>query len=292
MIPSAPVLYCRCAYAEVVPADVRDAVLAALARSGADLAAVADLCELAARHDEGLARLAQSPGLTVIACHPRAVRWLFDAAGSPLRPDATILDMRSLTADAILSQLAAHLDGPVFDGRHATAAAPNSNAPLAESRLNAAGAETRRAMNEDAPAAAPLPAFPAKPPGGWIPWFPVLDYDRCTGCGQCVEFCLFGVYKASDPARAGKPRVVQPAKCKTNCPACARVCPASAIIFPKYADGPISGEDGVLSAPGEAAAQADLAALGGPDAFEALRRRAAKARAAAEAKRAGGHPAP
>ena len=30
--------------------------------------------------------------------------------------------------------------------------------------------------------------------GGWKPWFPVIDYDRCTNCMQCLSFCLFGVY--------------------------------------------------------------------------------------------------
>ena len=28
---------------------------------------------------------------------------------------------------------------------------------------------------------------------GWKPWFPVIDYDRCTNCMQCLSFCLFGV---------------------------------------------------------------------------------------------------
>ncbi|HEX8311367.1 MAG TPA: ferredoxin family protein, partial [Chthoniobacteraceae bacterium] len=30
--------------------------------------------------------------------------------------------------------------------------------------------------------------------GQWKPWFPVIDYDRCTNCMQCLSFCLFGVY--------------------------------------------------------------------------------------------------
>ncbi|HRQ88427.1 MAG TPA: ferredoxin family protein, partial [Bacteroidia bacterium] len=31
-------------------------------------------------------------------------------------------------------------------------------------------------------------------PGAWKPWFPVIDYDRCTNCMQCLSFCLFDVY--------------------------------------------------------------------------------------------------
>jgi Pyruvate/2-oxoacid:ferredoxin oxidoreductase delta subunit len=75
--------------------------------------------------------------------------------------------------------------------------------------------------------------------GNWTPWFPVIDYERCVNCKQCLNFCLFGVYGLSDE---GKVEVVKAANCKTNCPACARVCPESAIIFPKYADSPINGD--------------------------------------------------
>lgn len=76
--------------------------------------------------------------------------------------------------------------------------------------------------------------------GDWMPWFPVIDYGRCVDCKQCLNFCLFGVYTldADD-----KVRVDKPANCKTNCPACARVCPHAAIIFPKYADSPINGDE-------------------------------------------------
>ena len=34
--------------------------------------------------------------------------------------------------------------------------------------------------------------------GNWKPWFPVIDYDRCTNCMQCLSFCLFDVYGVDD----------------------------------------------------------------------------------------------
>jgi len=71
------ILYCRCAHADALPADVKEAVLAGLAESGAALEAVADLCELAARQDPALRRLAGAEGLQIVACHPRAVKGLF-----------------------------------------------------------------------------------------------------------------------------------------------------------------------------------------------------------------------
>lgn len=71
-------------------------------------------------------------------------------------------------------------------------------------------------------------------------WFPVIDETRCTNCGQCFEFCLFGVYGKD---AGGKVRVVNPYSCKNNCPACARICPAAAIIFPKVGESPINGAE-------------------------------------------------
>lgn len=60
-------------------------------------------------------------------------------------------------------------------------------------------------------------------------WYPVIDKSRCTLCGQCARFCVFGVYKYNKKSL----EVVNPLSCKNNCPACGRTCPASAIIFPR-----------------------------------------------------------
>ena len=75
--------------------------------------------------------------------------------------------------------------------------------------------------------------------GDWKPWFPVIDYDRCTNCMQCLSFCLFGVYGVDG---GQKIQVQNNDNCKTNCPACSRVCPEAAIMFPKYKAGPINGD--------------------------------------------------
>ncbi|TDO03124.1 ATP-binding protein [Sunxiuqinia elliptica] len=71
-------------------------------------------------------------------------------------------------------------------------------------------------------------------------WFPVIDESRCTLCGQCARFCLFGVYSYNRKSL----KVINPLACKNNCPACGRTCPASAIIFPRLAEKtPLAGAE-------------------------------------------------
>ncbi|MFO0817752.1 MAG: ferredoxin family protein [Pirellulales bacterium] len=75
-------------------------------------------------------------------------------------------------------------------------------------------------------------------------WYPVIDYSRCTNCMECIDFCLFGVYGVD---RAETILVEQPDNCRKGCPACSRVCPENAIIFPQHKTPAIAG------APAEAA---------------------------------------
>ena len=100
------VLYCHCAYANVVPPAVKQEVLDGLVASGTAFEAVPDLCEMSARKDPALARLAQAPRLVIAACYPRAVKWLFHAAGTPLaEPGAVVVNMREGTGAEALAQV-------------------------------------------------------------------------------------------------------------------------------------------------------------------------------------------
>lgn len=146
--------------------------------SAEEVVCIPDLCQASAAKDPSLAGEFRE----VHACHPRAVRALFDFAGHPLAPETEVVNHRK-----------------------------------------------------------PLPASPSSDlPLGEAAWYPVIEYDRCTSCGQCHEFCLFGVYEKTEEGRVV---VSRPENCKNNCPACARICPETAIIFPKVGESPINGAD-------------------------------------------------
>ena len=101
------VLYCHCAYAQVIPPQVKADVLQKLADSGASFEAVADLCEMSARKDPALERLASPDGeLRIAACYDRAVKWLFSAAEVPLPDEGVrVCNMRVDSADEVVSAL-------------------------------------------------------------------------------------------------------------------------------------------------------------------------------------------
>jgi hypothetical protein len=111
--PAPRLLYCHCQYAQVVPREVKEAVLRRLCESGVAFEAVADLCEMAARRDPALARLAADGKVKIAACFPRAVKGLFHQADADLAPDRTeVLNMRTQTADDVCAGLFAPAVNP------------------------------------------------------------------------------------------------------------------------------------------------------------------------------------
>jgi len=227
---SSHVVFCSCAYFDVIPKALKERVFGALQQAGAEVEAVADLCGLAAARDERLQRWAGTDSLSIVACYPRAIRWLFEAAGTPLDMQKLhLLNMRTQSPEEILAALLG--DSVPQDG--STAALPEKQ-------------------------------------DGWVPWFPVIDYDRCKNCKQCMNFCLFGVYGLSDE---GQVQVQNPSGCKTNCPACARMCPAQAIVFPKYADAPINGDEVTESDDAPAQPAPDLKAMLQGNVYDRIRQR-------------------
>ena len=109
----------------------------------------------------------------------------------------------------------------------------------------------------------------------WKPWFPVIDYDRCTNCMQCLTFCLFDVYGVDAEQKI---TVQNQDNCKTDCPACSRVCPEVAILFPKYGKGPINGDVVREQDIQREAMKVDISTLLGGDLYGSLRTRQREAR--------------
>jgi Pyruvate/2-oxoacid:ferredoxin oxidoreductase delta subunit len=238
------VLICACRRARVYPDASLDALVEALKSAGVNFEIVPDLCEMAGRADARLAGWAKD-GVTVVACHPRAVRWLFDAAGAPLLSSVALRNFRSEPVSAISLAI-----------------------------RDWASLKTGSVQSQVDGAASVIATRPGREPApDWPGWFPVIDHERCTQCMQCLSFCLFGVYEVDDQSR---PRVVNPDQCKPNCPACARVCPQGAILFPKHPAASISGGESAAS-PG-VTPKVDISALLGGNVHDLLRERNARAR--------------
>ncbi|MEZ5384682.1 MAG: hypothetical protein R3F13_04125 [Prosthecobacter sp.] len=107
-MPDTPtILYCRCAYAQVVPTGVKNEVLQKLCDSSASFETVADLCEMAAHRDPRLQAIASCGKLRIAACYPRAVKGLFEQAGSPLPDGVEVLNMRTQSSDEVTDALLA-----------------------------------------------------------------------------------------------------------------------------------------------------------------------------------------
>lgn len=106
---SVRILYCNCTYAKVVPPETKQEVLRRLGDSGVAFDAVADLCDMSARKDPALKKLAEGGAVRIVACYPRAVRWLFHAAGAPLPKEGVeVLNMRTDKAEDMIRKLEAH----------------------------------------------------------------------------------------------------------------------------------------------------------------------------------------
>ena len=104
-MPGSRILYCHCAYAKVIPPEVKTEVLTRLAATSAEWDSVPDLCEMAARRDAHVAELITGGPLRIAACYPRVVRGLFQQAGAPLPAETEILNMRTETPEQILQGL-------------------------------------------------------------------------------------------------------------------------------------------------------------------------------------------
>lgn len=228
------IIFCNC-QGKIIEDSKKDKIESTLANSGVQYTKLTDLCSLCATQKEEAQKLFNIEDETlVIACYPRAVSRLLDYACVEWKPEQLfVVNMRETSMQEIKPQISSF---PVGDASHIVS----------------------QEIEGD---------------GDWPSWYPVIDYSRCSSCGQCADFCLFGVYSKSD----GKVTVVNPKGCKNNCPACARICPQTAIIFAKYElGGAIAGSDSIDEMAEQQRQLQDVDTILGSDIYKALELRKMK----------------
>lgn len=192
---------CACASRKFIDKENVARLVVAARKAGIEVEIVSDLCEMCEEKNDAVHEVAKT---TIVACYPRAVKSLMAYVGED---DCQSLDLRSNGVNRILQELTGNEQ-------------PEIATDLTE--------EEMQVLNQ-------IDSFDKKL--GCDAWYPTIDKDVCAECGKCFEFCPFGVYEMVED----RIRVMHPHNCKNNCPACARMCPASAIIFPKYDRSPING---------------------------------------------------
>ena len=228
------VLFCHCQGGTVNP-EISGQVRSTLEQLNADSIVVTDLCGLAAVNPANInGILSACSDFLVIGCYPRTMSLLLKQVAGTNINQLSISYLNLLNIE------------------------PEELVDQLKRYANGNGTPSIREISEDS---------------GWPSWYPVIDYERCTACGQCADFCLFGVYDKTPE----KVTVVYPQGCKNQCPACARICPATAIIFPKYKQGgAIGGSDDIDETAEQKRQAQDIETILGNDIYLALQKRKAK----------------
>jgi NAD-dependent dihydropyrimidine dehydrogenase PreA subunit len=230
------IVFCNCGSERIKPERLQ-AIKKNLIDSHADLVIISDLCGVSVLNQEKLKSVfSVNYEYIIIGCHLRAIQLLLEKAGIKSEDySCKFINFFESDNEAIIAETS------LFGKRN-----------ISTQKMEI----TEIGSNEGQPS-----------------WFPLIDYSRCTVCGQCADFCLFGVYEKSE----GKVNVINPQECKVNCPACARICPQTAIIFPKYKPGGAIGGSDVIDEISEQKRQAeDIKTILNGDIYGALEQRKQK----------------
>ena len=237
---------------------------ALLLEPGVDFAVTPHVYDLA-RGDTGLLYLESVKGPLVLLSwlYPRAAHWILDRNGIQGRLGATLL--KSVGEEEDEDTIG---EEPEADRGIGPSLLPDRSIFCLDLRTSEDPQvyldEIRRLAKEASVKLVPL-TLTAEPqvhgrtvlgPPKDHRWYPVIDYNRCTNCLECIDFCLFGVYGIDHQERI---LVENQDNCKRGCPACSRVCPQNAIIFPEHKTPAIAGAPGE----GPAALKIDLSRLFG-----------------------------
>jgi NAD-dependent dihydropyrimidine dehydrogenase PreA subunit len=228
------VFFCNCG-AKLIGKDRLELISEYLKQSENSFVEISDLCGCSVDKKSEIHDLfLTGDEILIIACYPRAVKLLLENSGIDHKKlKSDFLNFRELNNDQIFSRI-----NSFFTGEHEGS-----------------------------------PPFGLVSPAEWPSWYPIIDYSRCSSCGQCADFCLFGVYDKID----NKVVVVNPKGCKNNCPACGRICPQTAIIFPRYEyNGAIAGSDIIDEIAEQQRQSLDIDTILGSNIYKALELRKAK----------------
>jgi ferredoxin len=230
------IVFCNCG-GTLLKEEYKEEIIGSLKKENIAFIMVSDLCGLCVSQKQDISNLLSSSGeILIVACHPRAVKVLLN--NYEIESEASTLQFTTF-----LKQDAAHL--------------------LEEIRTFLDNEENTGLREE------------IKTSSDWPAWYPLIDYSRCSACGQCADFCLFGVFERNE--NENEVRVVNPQGCKNNCPACARICPSTAIIFPKYEQGgAIAGDEAINEMEELLRQQKDLDEILGGEIYQALEKRKLK----------------
>jgi len=234
--------------------ELEGEIAAALMRDpDVDVSLVPHLHDMSRDHS-GMLFLRSIPGdLVVLAwLYPRATRWILDRNGVKGRAGVTLLKPQDEAEwdeepETALEERQPHGIGAVD--------APDRKVYCIDLRTHSDPLvyldEIRRIAECGVRSVAcgvnqPIPHSAFRTPHSTLRrrWYPVIDYDRCTNCMECIDFCLFGVYGLDNRDRI---LVEEQDNCKKGCPACSRVCPENAILFPGHKTPAIAGADGEIA---------------------------------------------
>ena len=229
------------------PAFVRDLVAALSRRPDVQVVIVPHLYDLDV-DGPGMRRLRCVPGDMIVLArlYPRAAYWILNAGGITGRMAAASSVSNERVTSAVVEQSDSNADRTIWclDPRDLGEVGPI----LAEVE-RIVGVSTAR------PTVPVVPTDREDPPSADVDghcveeatrprWYPVIDYDRCENCLECLNFCLFGVFGID---ASGRIMVEQPDACRDGCPACARVCPSRAIMFPSHDTPAMAGDPSATS---------------------------------------------
>lgn len=186
----------------------------------------------------GMARLQSISGDMVVLAwlYPRATFWVLDANEVRGRLGATGSEQEEAGPAATAAESANLADRTLWCFDLRTHEQPE---PFVEEIRRVVEAAAARGGEETETASSAVDGPSEIEEAARSRWYPVVDFERCTNCLECLNFCLFGVYGVD---ASGTITAEQPDACRAGCPACARICPAGAIMFPEHRDAAIAGD--------------------------------------------------